>query len=68
MEIAADDFAFLLVQASQKLGSLLDVARLLGVQPKQVYLWIANVDVPATEQRNEFEKTLRSLAADLASS
>ena len=63
MDVAADNFAFALVRAWQTLGSLLDVAQLLGVEPKQIYLWIADVEAPTAEQRSELEDKLRHLAA-----
>ena len=63
MDVAANNFAFALIRASQALGSLLDVAQLLGVEPKQVYLWIADVEAPTAEQRSELEDKLGNLAA-----
>ena len=61
--VAADNFAISLIRASQTLGSLFDVARLLGVEPKQVYFWIANVDLPTTERRRELESKLHEIVA-----
>lgn len=52
------NFAFSLVRASKVLGSLLAVAVLLGVEPKQVYRWIAGLDQPPSTQRGELEKRL----------
>ena len=63
MDAAANNFAFALIRASQALGSLLDVAQLLGVEPKQIYLWIADVEAPTAEQRSELEDKLGDLAA-----
>ena len=63
MDTAANNFAFALIRASQTLGSLLGVAQLLGVEPKQVYLWIADVEAPTAEQRSELENKLRNAAA-----
>lgn len=63
MDVAATNFAFALIRASQALGSLLDVAQLLGVEPKQIYLWIADVEAPTAEQRSELEDKLANLAA-----
>ena len=45
-----DDLAFLLVRASKAMGSLLEVARLLEVEPNSVYRWIAGVDCPSAER------------------
>jgi DNA-binding transcriptional regulator YdaS (Cro superfamily) len=63
VDVAANNFAFALIRASQALGSLLDVAQLLGVEPKQVYLWIADVEAPTAEQRSELETKLGNFAA-----
>jgi len=45
-----DDLAVLLVRASKAMGSLLEVARLLEVEPNRVYRWIAGVDCPPAER------------------
>ena len=63
MEVNANIFAFSLIQASRAAGSLLAVAQLLGVEPKQVYFWIAELEQPSGEQRQDFEKKLRPLIA-----
>ena len=60
MDLSPNNFAYPLIRASQSLGSLLDVAQLLGVQPKQVYLWIADVERPSAGQRRRLERKLRS--------
>jgi hypothetical protein len=39
---------------------MLDVAKLLGVEPRQVYLWIAEIEEPAEERRGELERRLMS--------
>jgi hypothetical protein len=57
----ADNFADVLVRASRIVGSLLGVARLLEVEPLQVYYWIASVDRPTDERRRELEVRLSSL-------
>jgi hypothetical protein len=41
-----NEFRFLLVRASRELGTMLAVAALLGEEPRQVYRWIAGVDLP----------------------
>ena len=61
VDIAADNFALSLIRASQTLGSLLDVALVLSVEPKRVYLWIANVEMPTAEQRSELESKLHEI-------
>lgn len=43
------------------MGSLLEVAELLNVEPRQVYSWIAAADLPSAERRNELESRLRSV-------
>ena len=63
MDVNAERFVFSLIKASQTMGSLLDVARLLGVEPKQVYFWIADVEQPSGEQRRKLEEKLRPLTA-----
>lgn len=51
------------MRASQTLGSLLGVAQLLGVAPKQVYFWIADLERPSAAQRSRLERKLRSRIA-----
>ncbi|MFN2643959.1 MAG: hypothetical protein ABR570_03135 [Burkholderiales bacterium] len=41
------DFTHLLLSASQALGTLLDVANALQVEPKLVYRWMAGFERPA---------------------
>ena len=56
----ANNFAHSLIRASHVLGSLLDVAEALGVEPKQVYFWIAEMERPSSAQCRSLEKKLRS--------
>ena len=58
-----EKFPDLLVRASKATGSLLDVAKLLGVAPRQVYYWIAAVEMPNDERRGELERTLLDAVA-----
>jgi hypothetical protein len=58
--MAVEKFPDLLVRAAKALGSMLDVAKLLGVEPRQVYLWIAEIEEPAEERRGELERRLMS--------
>ena len=51
------------IQASRALGSMLGVAQLLGVQPKQVYFWIADVEQPSASQRRALQRTLQRYVA-----
>lgn len=53
-----ESFADVLVRASKATGSLLDLALLLGVEPRQVYSWIADVERPSEERRREMEGRL----------
>lgn len=63
MERESNRFSLLLLQASKATGSLLGVADLLGVEPLQVYRWIAHVDPPPTTRRCEFEERLKAVIA-----
>jgi DNA-binding transcriptional regulator YdaS (Cro superfamily) len=56
-----EPFADLLVRAAKAAGSLLDLAQLLGVEPRQVYRWIADVEQPSEERRRELEGRLSCL-------
>lgn len=55
-----NNFAHSLIRASHVLGSLLDVAEALGVEPKQVYFWIAEVERPSALERRSLEQKLQS--------
>jgi len=57
----SDEFSFSLVRASKMMGSLLDVARFLDVEPKQVYWWIAGLEHPSDARRYELESRLRAV-------
>jgi hypothetical protein len=54
-----DDFPVSLMRAASALGSLLDVALLLEVEPRQVYRWLADLDRPSGEYLRELERRLR---------
>ena len=56
-----NDFPYLLVRASRLIGTMLDVAILLGVEPAQVYRWIAGVELPADERIGEFTERLENV-------
>lgn len=58
-----EKFPDLLVRASKSTGSLLDLAKLLGVAPQQVYYWIAAVEMPDEERRGQLERRLRDAIA-----
>jgi DNA-binding transcriptional regulator YdaS (Cro superfamily) len=53
-----NDFPYLLVRAARSLGTMLAVATLLGEEPRQVYRWIAGVDVPAPERVGQLTERL----------
>jgi DNA-binding transcriptional regulator YdaS (Cro superfamily) len=55
------DFPDLLVRASRVMGTLLGVALLLGVEPKQVYRWIAGVEYPSADRIGELRKRLQAV-------
>jgi DNA-binding transcriptional regulator YdaS (Cro superfamily) len=53
-----NDFPYLLVRASRVMGTMLEVATLLEVQPNQVYRWIAGVERPEHERIGELTERL----------
>jgi hypothetical protein len=56
-----DRFAGLVLRASQALGAPLYLATHLGVQPYDVYRWIAGMALPEAIHRQNFEQRLLSL-------
>ena len=54
----SETLADLLVRASKTTGSLLALAQLLGVEPRQVYWWIADIERPSEARRREIEARL----------
>jgi len=58
-----NDFPYQLVRAAHVLGTTLDVALVLQVEPSQVYRWIAGVDLPSSERITEFNARLQPLFA-----
>ena len=46
------DFTRLLLSASMTMGTPLAVAKLLEVQPKLVYRWMAQLELPSAEHLN----------------
>ena len=62
----AESFADVLVRASKAAGSLLELAVLLGVEPRQVYCWIAEVERPTEETRRQLEGRLCALTPGTA--
>ena len=49
------DFVSAAYQASQALGGPCRLARRLGVEPDQLYRWIAGQDLPAEAARRELQ-------------
>lgn len=56
-----NDFPYQLVRASTALGTMLDVAIVLEVDPSLVYRWIAGVDLPTKERIKAFNARLEPL-------
>jgi hypothetical protein len=59
------DFTHLLLAASQTLGTLLDVANALEVEPKLVYRWMAGFDRPSPANLTMYKARLLELRATL---
>jgi hypothetical protein len=57
------DFTHLLLTASQALGTLLDVANALQVEPKLVYRWMAGFERPAAAEVLIYKARLLELRA-----
>jgi DNA-binding transcriptional regulator YdaS (Cro superfamily) len=53
-----DEFPDLLVRCSRALGTMLAVAVLLEVEPRQVYQWIAGVELPTHQRISELAARL----------
>jgi hypothetical protein len=56
-----EDFANLMLRASKALGAPSHLARQLGLQPSEVYRWIAGVDRPARPHLGHFQARLIEL-------
>lgn len=55
------DFPYLLVRASRELGTMLAVATLLDEEPRQVYRWIAGLDLPDRTRIDQLAARLRTV-------
>ena len=55
------DFPYQLVRASTRLGTMLDVAIVLEVDPALIYRWIAGVDLPTRERIEQLNARLEPL-------
>jgi len=53
-----NDFPYLLVRASRQLGTMLAVASLLDAEPRQVYRWIAGLDLPDRDRVGQLTERL----------
>ena len=53
-----NEFPYLLVRAARELGTTLAVATLLGEEPRQVYRWIAGVDLPDRDRVGQLTERL----------
>jgi hypothetical protein len=56
-----DRFAGLVLKASQTLGAPVFLATHLGVEPYDVYRWIAGIGLPEPIYRDSFEQRLLSV-------
>jgi hypothetical protein len=56
-----DRFAGLVLKASQALGAPVFLATDLGVEPYDVYRWIAGIGLPEPIYRESFEQRLLSI-------
>jgi hypothetical protein len=63
LDTLMSDFAKTALQASQAVGSPLNLAYRLGVEPYDVFRWIAGLDVPQEPQRRDVEKRIRFVAS-----
>jgi hypothetical protein len=53
-----NEFPYLLVRASRQLGTMLAVASLLDAEPRQVYRWIAGLDLPDRDRVGQLTERL----------
>ena len=56
-----NEFPYLLVRVARELGTMLAVATLLQEEPRQVYRWIAGVDLPDLPRVDELSQRLRAV-------
>ena len=56
-----NEFPYLLVRASRELGTMLEVATLLEEEPRQVYRWIAGLDLPDRERVGQLTERLLTI-------
>jgi hypothetical protein len=53
-----NELPYLLVRAARELGTMLEVATLLEEEPRQVYRWIAGLDLPDHERSRQLTQRL----------
>ena len=58
-----EDAFRLLIEASERLGSIADLARVLHTDPQRVYMWIADRDLPTGEELERLKQELRAIIA-----
>ena len=63
-----DQFASLMLRASQAFGAPAQLARFLGCDPDVVYRWIAGLDIPDLHERVEFALRIERAVAELGKS
>ena len=56
-----NEFPYLLVRAARELGTMLAVATLLEEEPRQVYRWIAGLDLPERPRVDQLTERLRTV-------
>jgi hypothetical protein len=56
-----NEFPYLLVRAARELGTMLAVATLLQEEPRQVYRWIAGLDLPDRERVGQLSERLHTV-------
>lgn len=56
-----NEFPYLLVRAARELGTMLAVATLLQEEPRQVYRWIAGLDLPDHERVGQLSERLHTV-------
>ena len=59
--VRVEEFANLMLRASKALGAPSHLARHLGLQPSEVYRWIAGVERPARPRLGYFQARLIEL-------
>ena len=53
-----NEFPYLLVRAARELGTMLEVATLLEEEPRQIYRWVAGLDLPDHQRVGQLTERL----------